>query len=103
MRCACPVCGKGKLYDGLLSVRDRCDICGADLSAHEKGDGPAIFVILLVGFIVTTLAGIVEVTWEPPYWVHIALWLPLIVGLSLWLLRVMKAWIIAMQYRHMGL
>ncbi|MBV8938817.1 MAG: DUF983 domain-containing protein [Alphaproteobacteria bacterium] len=99
----CPACGKGKLFDGLLNVTERCGVCHLSLKEHEKGDGPAFFAIVAVGFIVTGLAGYVEYAYQPPYWLHAVLWLPLIVILSLYFLRVFKAWLIAMQYRHMGI
>lgn len=70
------------------------------LAAHEKGDGPAFFAIVIVGFVVAGLASWVELAYEPPFWVHAVLWLPLIIALSLYVLRVAKAWLIAMQYKH---
>lgn len=103
LHCRCPACGKGRLYAGLLAVRDQCELCHLSFKQHEKGDGAAFFGIIIVGFVVTTLAGIVEYQYEPPYWVHAALWLPLIVVLSLLCLRVFKAGIIAWQYRLTGL
>ena len=33
-------------------------------------------------------------------WVHMVLWLPLILGLSLGLLPLLKAWMVAQYYRH---
>ncbi len=48
----CPRCGQGKLFDGLLSLKPRCAACGLDYSFADAGDGPAVFVILIVGFIV---------------------------------------------------
>lgn len=100
LSCRCPACGKGKLYSGLLTVVERCSACGMELAAHEKGDGPAFFAIVIVGFVVAGLASWVELAYEPPFWVHAVLWGPLILGLSLFILRVAKAWLIAMQYRH---
>src|SRR5262245_51044181 len=99
----CPACHKGRLFSGLLAVADRCDVCHVSFQEHEKGDGPAFFVIIVVGFIVTALAAAVELAYQPPYWLHALLWPPLIIVLSLWLLRFFKAAIIGAQYRHMGL
>ena len=98
--CRCPRCGKGKLYQGLLTVTPRCAQCGLDLAAQDAGDGPAVFVILILGAIVVGLAILVEIAFAPPLWVHLALWTPVIIGGAILLLRVMKAWLIAMQYRH---
>ncbi len=66
----------------------------------DSADGPAVFVVLIAGAIVVTAALVVEVKYQPPYWLHAALWLPLIIGLSLGLLRPLKALMIALQYRH---
>src|SRR5262245_9352981 len=99
----CPACGKGRLFKGLLAVADTCSACGLSLAGHEKGDGPAVFVILFVGFIVAALSSWVEVTYQPPYWLHAVLWTPVIVVLSLYFLRFFKALIVAVQHRHMGL
>jgi uncharacterized protein (DUF983 family) len=98
--CACPRCGQGKLFDGLIKVRPECRSCGLDYSFADAGDGPAVFVILIIGFIVVGLALWMEVNYGPPFWVHFILWIPLTIGLSLWLLRVLKALLIALQFRH---
>jgi uncharacterized protein (DUF983 family) len=100
LRCRCPRCGEGALYDGLLAVRDRCAACGLDLKAQDAGDGPAVFVILVLGFIVVGAALIVEVKFSPPLWVHALLWPGVIIAGALLLLRVFKATLIALQFRH---
>ena len=74
----CPRCGKGKLFDGFLTLRPRCEACGLDYSFVDSGDGPAFFVMLFAGFIVVGSALVVEVLYQPPFWVHAVLWLPLI-------------------------
>lgn len=66
----------------------------------DSADGPAVFVVLIAGAIVVTAALVVEVKYQPPYWLHAALWLPLILGLSLGMLRPIKALMIALQYRR---
>jgi uncharacterized protein (DUF983 family) len=98
--CRCPRCGKGKLYDGLLSVRSHCALCGLDLQAEDAGDGPAVFVVLILGAIVVLLAILVEIRFAPPMWVHIVLWTPFITGGAILMLRPLKAGLIALQYRH---
>ncbi len=96
----CPRCGEGKLYDGLLEPAKQCNACGLDYSFIDAGDGPAIFVIMFLGFIVLGLALIVEDAFAPPVWVHISLWLPLISGLGIYTMRVIKAMLIAQQYSN---
>lgn len=100
LRCRCPRCGDGPLYDGLLTVRARCTACGLDLRAQDSGDGPAIFVILVLGFIVVGLALIVEVKFAPPLWVHALIWPGVILAGALYMLRIFKATLIALQFRH---
>jgi uncharacterized protein (DUF983 family) len=96
----CPRCGKGKLFHGFLTLAARCDRCGLDYSFADSGDGPAIFVILFAGFIVVGAALVVEMLYEPPYWVHALLWGPLILITTLWPLRALKGLLIALQYHH---
>ncbi len=100
LRCRCPRCGDGALFDGFLTVRKVCPACGLDMAAADSGDGPAVFIIFIVGPLVTGLALWVEVMFSPPYWLHLVLWIPAILGGSLALLRPFKATLIALQYRH---
>lgn len=96
----CPRCGRGALFDGVLAVRARCPVCGLDLSAHDTGDGPAVFVILILGALAVGLAIWVEAAFGPPYWVHAVLWPPVILGGAIGLLRLLKAFLVAQQFRH---
>jgi len=100
LACACPRCGKGKLFSGLLDVAEKCDACDLDYAGHDAGDGPAVFVILILGFAIVGLALWVEFTFLPPVWVHVVLWFPLITLASIGLLRIFKATLIAVQFRH---
>jgi uncharacterized protein (DUF983 family) len=94
----CPACGTGKLFNGFLRMKDRCESCGLDYSFADSGDGPAVFVILIAGFIVAFAALIVEVTYQPPFWLHALLWGPLAVIVCLVPLRLLKGLMIALQY-----
>ncbi len=96
----CPRCGKGRLFDGLLRFAPRCTVCGLDLAAFNVGDGAASFLILIVGAIVTGLAMWLELSRSPPWWVHVVLWVPLTLVLSVALMRVSKALLLALEYRH---
>jgi uncharacterized protein (DUF983 family) len=98
--CRCPRCGKGKLFQGFLTLKPRCDACELDYAFIDAGDGPAVFVILLAGFIVVGCALVVEFKYAPPFWLHAVLWLPLILATTLLPLRSMKGLLIALQYRH---
>jgi uncharacterized protein (DUF983 family) len=100
LRCRCPRCGEAPLFSGLLTVRPTCPACGLDYAKVDSGDGPAVFVILILGFIVVGLALWLELKYEPPMWVHMVLWVPLILGGSIAMLRPFKAILIALQFRH---
>jgi uncharacterized protein (DUF983 family) len=96
----CPNCGRGPLFKGFLKVRDRCGVCGFNLEAADSGDGPAVFIILVVGFLVGFAALFVEMAYRPPIWLHLALWIPLATVLCLLLLRPFKGVLIALQFHH---
>ena len=96
----CPRCGEGRLFDGFLDVVERCEVCELDLTQENAGDGPAVFIMLIVGFVVVGLALVAETTLAPPLWLHLVVWFPLILAGSIGLLRPFKATLIALQYRH---
>ena len=100
MRGRCPRCGQGALFSGYLGLPESCAVCGLDYDFADAGDGPAVFVILLVGCVVVAAALVVEVSYQPPYWVHAVLWLPLLLALCLGTLRPLKGALIGQQYRH---
>ena len=100
LACRCPRCGKGKLYAGFLTLAPRCNACGLDYGFMDSGDGPAIFVIMIAGAIVVTAALITEVKYQPPFWLHAVLWLPLTLAVTLWPLRAIKSLLIALQFHH---
>lgn len=94
----CPRCGKGHLFRGFLALAPSCEVCGLDLAFADSGDGPAVFVMTIAGFIVVGAALYVEVAYAPPYWVHGLIFLPLTVIVCAGLLRPAKSLLIALQY-----
>lgn len=96
----CPRCGKGRLFRGFLDLAPRCETCGLDFSFADAADGPAFFVMSIVGFVVVGSALAVEILHQPPLWVHVALWLPLALALPLLLLRPFKGALVALQYHY---
>ena len=98
--CRGPRCGEGPLFDGYLTVAAACSRCGLDYSRHDSGDGPAEFVTFFVGLVVVALALIVEILFAPPTWLHLLIWVPLILAASLALLRPCKGVLIALQYKY---
>lgn len=100
LACRCPRCGEGRLFEGFLSLRPSCTACGLDYAFIDAGDGPAVFIILIAGFVVVFCALIVEVTYQPPFWLHAVLWVPLVLLTTLAPLRPMKSLLIALQFHH---
>ncbi len=96
----CPRCGEGRLFTGFLDLPSRCESCGLDYAPIDTGDGPAVFVIFIVGFLVVGAALGTEIAFAPPYWLHLVIWLPAILVLSLGLLRPVKAILVALQFKH---
>ena len=99
-RCRCPRCGEGPLFAGFLALAPSCAVCGLDYAFASSGDGPAVFIIFVVGFVVIALAAVTEALVHPAPFVHLLLWIPTVIVLSLALIRPFKATMIALQYRH---
>jgi uncharacterized protein (DUF983 family) len=96
----CPNCGKGPLFSGFLSVAPRCTVCGFDLAKADSGDGPAVFVIFIAGFIAAFGVLFTEIAYRPPLWVELVVWLPIAAGLCVGLLRPLKGLMIAAQFAN---
>lgn len=100
LRSRCPNCGTGRLFTGFLKVVPTCPVCGFDLSSIETGDGPATFIMQIAGFLVGFSALYVEIAFSPPMWLHFLIWIPLVAGLSLGLMRPGKGLMMALQMRN---
>src|SRR5512140_1882922 len=96
----CPACGRGKMFSGYLTLAPRCKTCGLDYSFADSGDGPAVFVILVTGFIGVGSDLYVEMVYSPPFLRHAALWGPLAILLPLLRLRSFEGVLIALQYKN---
>jgi uncharacterized protein (DUF983 family) len=96
----CPRCGKGALFAGYLDIAPACTACGLDYSKFDVGDGATVFVILLAGIVVAGGALIVETAYSPPYWVHAVIWLPTIFIVVFGGLRLVKAALMVLQFKH---
>ncbi|GEP08178.1 hypothetical protein MMMDOFMJ_1144 [Methylobacterium gnaphalii] len=88
------------MFDGFLHFRPTCEACGLDFSAFDSADGPAFFVMSIVGIVVVGLALWMEITFEPPIWVHALVAGSLSIGLSLVLVRPLKGMLAALQYHN---
>jgi uncharacterized protein (DUF983 family) len=96
----CPRCGEGRAFAGFLDIAKTCDKCGLDFAFADAGDGPAVFVCLIGGFLVLGAALWTELTYEPPLWVHLVIFLPLTVIVCIGLLRPLKGLLVALQFRN---
>ena len=94
----CPACGDGKLYGKYLKVADKCPACGEELHHQRADDAPPYFTILIVGHFIVAGVMMVEEYFRPNYWLHIAMWFPLTIGLSLWLLPRIKGALVGLQW-----
>ncbi|WP_290976093.1 DUF983 domain-containing protein [Ferrovibrio sp.] len=94
----CPECGQGRIFGGFLKVQESCPQCGLRLDGHRADDAPPYFTILLVGHIIVPLMLLLEQKAQPPEWLHMVLWLPLTLILSLWLLPKFKGALIGLQF-----
>ena len=101
-RSLCPSCGEGRLFGRFLKVMDRCPACGEEMSHHRADDFPAYLVILIVGHVIVPSQLLTEQFFEPPTWVHLAIWLPLTLVMTFGLLQPVKGVIVALQW-HMGM
>ena len=96
----CPRCRARTLFDGVISFAPRCRSCGLDVSGFNVGDGPAAFLTLIIGALASGLAIWLQLTAEPPFWVHIVLWLPLTTFAAIAGLRYGKAKLLTAEYRR---
>jgi len=96
----CPRCHSKTLFAGWAKFADRCRVCGLDFTKFNVGDGPAAFLTLVIGTVVTGLAIWLQLAVEPPFWVHVILWVPLTAAAVIGGLRGTKAWLLQAEYRR---
>ena len=96
----CPRCGARCLFDGVAAFAPRCRVCGLDFAGFNVGDGPAAFLTLIIGALITGLALWLELSWHPPFWLHIVLWVPLTALAVVWGLRLGKGALLAAEYQR---
>jgi uncharacterized protein (DUF983 family) len=99
LTCRCPRCGEGKLFDGILAIRPACAVCGLDFSGADTGDAFAVPILIVLGAIVVGAAFWVDFHFQPPLWVHVLLWPPIIAVLAVGMTRYIKSFFTAQQYQ----
>ena len=95
----CPRCGKPTLFANWVRFAPKCSSCGLDFEEFNVGDGPAAFLIFIVGTIVVVGALVVDGAFSPPWWVHLV-WIPIATALTLGGLRLSKGLLLFQAYRH---
>ncbi|MEQ9638990.1 MAG: DUF983 domain-containing protein [Alphaproteobacteria bacterium] len=94
----CPACGTGRMFGRYLKVSDNCGHCGEELHHQRADDAPPYFTIVIVGHIIVPGALLLEQSLHPPTWMHMVLWLPLTLILTLALLPCVKGAVVAVQW-----
>jgi uncharacterized protein (DUF983 family) len=96
----CPRCGQGRLFRGFLKIAGACDACGLDFSHHDAADGPTVFVTFFVGIVAAVGAVWLDLSQNPPLWIHFVIWPIVVTGLSVGLLRPFKGFFVGVQYKY---
>jgi len=96
----CPRCGAPTLFAGWIKFADRCRACGLDFALFNVGDGPAAFLTLILGTIVTAAAIALELTVHPPLWLHMLIWIPVTLAGVIWSLRIAKGALMSAEFRN---
>jgi uncharacterized protein (DUF983 family) len=94
----CPSCGTGRLFSGFLKTVHSCDTCNEEIHHHRADDAPPYFTITIVGHIIIPALLAVEVFYRPEIWIHMAIWLPLTLILSLGMLQPIKGALVGLQW-----
>lgn len=102
LACKCPRCGEGNLYRSGFNpvLLDTCSACGLNYTKNDSADGPAVFLIFILGFLLAPMAIVFENMFSPPLWVHAVLWGAVALVMTLGMLKPLKSYIIALQYKH---
>jgi uncharacterized protein (DUF983 family) len=96
----CPRCGSRTLFAGVVKFAARCRVCALDFTTFNVGDGPAAFLTFLIGGLVTGLAIWLELAWQPPFWLHVVLWVPLTAAAVVVGLRAGKGALLAAEHQR---
>lgn len=102
LACKCPKCSKGDLFKSgfTIDLRESCNQCGLDFTKNDSADGPAVFLIFILGFLLVPIALVFDAYLEPPLWVHAIVWTVVALFITLGAMKPLKSYIIALQYKH---
>jgi uncharacterized protein (DUF983 family) len=94
----CPRCGRTSLFRTFLRPVEKCVACGESWQVRSADDFPPYIVILLLGHIIAPGMIGLEVLAQPPMWVQLVLWLPLVAILGAALIQPVKGGVMALQW-----
>lgn len=100
LRGLCPRCGAHGLFVGVISFAPQCKVCALDYQQFNVGDGPAAFLIMIIGAVVAIAAVTLELGAHPPFWVHVLVWVPVTAAMVVGLLRVAKGLLLILEYKN---
>lgn len=104
LHCRCPQCSQERIFPHLLTLNtiETCPHCGLNIADHDSGDGPAVFLIFILGFALTPLALVVAFTTNLPLWGHAILWTVVALGACILTMQPLKTYVIRLNYKHRG-
>ena len=104
LKCGCPRCGKPDIFPHkfTLEVKETCRNCDLKLKDHDSGDGPAVFLVFILGFLLTPLALVTDAFLPMPLWAHAIIWTIAAILICLGTMQPIKAYVIALNYKHRG-
>jgi len=83
-----------------LTLKSECSECELDLSQNDSADGPAVFLIFILGFLLVPLALWVDAVFSPSLYIHAILWGITLLFLTIGMLKPLKSYIIYLQYKY---
>ncbi|MBB5518875.1 DUF983 domain-containing protein [Amphiplicatus metriothermophilus] len=96
----CPECGRGALFAGYTRTHGACAVCGLNFAGHRADDAPPYATIMIVGHLTIPLALAAKQLFDPPLALQFAISAPLILGMTLWLLPIVKGGLIGLQWAN---
>ena len=88
------------MFNGFLKFARHCQGCGESFDIEDAGDGPAVFVILIVGIVIIPLALAFQLITNAPLWLTMLIWMPILILACLALLRPLRGIMFNLQWAN---
>ena len=98
--CRCPRCAEGRIFRGFLDLLPACTGCNLPLAKADAGDGPAVLLTFVLGFLIVPPVLYFALHSDWPMWLHSLVWGSLILAATLGAVRPAKALMVGLQYRY---